>query len=152
MDSILCWDDLEYLICSGQKIDIKALRAAADDSMSDTCGHASHPQVEWFWNVLEELSHEDQSCFIRFATGLERIPVDKSLSLRIITTCLNEVEGQEKEEDTRLPTSATCAMSVTIPAYSNQDILKEKLIYAIRNSETIDADSATVDRAFWDEQ
>lgn len=152
VDGILCWDDLEYLVCSGQKINVRTLRAAADDSTSDTCGHATHPQVEWFWSVLEGLSCEDQNSFIRFATGLERVPVDKPLALRVITTCPSDVEGHEKEEDARLPTSATCAMSVTIPAYSSQEVLREKLIYAIRNSETIDADSATVDRAFWDEQ
>ena len=60
----------------------------------------------------------------------------------------NEQEELDREEiDKYLPIGHTCFFSIDLPNYSTIDILREKLIYALDNCLTIDADLTTNARA-----
>ena len=43
-------------------------------------------------------------------------------------------------DDTQLPEAHTCFFALDLPRYSNKDLLKEKLLYAITICREIDAD------------
>eukprot|EP00959_Pyramimonas_sp_CCMP1952_P204645 4279270-Pyramimonas_sp.AAC.2 len=47
--------------------------------------------------------------------------------------------------DVHCPTSHTCARTIELPAYSSEEVLRERLIYAIHNCREIDTDFATRD-------
>jgi hypothetical protein len=50
-------------------------------------------------------------------------------------------QGAAKESpDKYLPHAQTCFFSLSLPAYSTKEIMREKLLYAIKNSPNMDAD------------
>jgi HECT-domain (ubiquitin-transferase) len=48
--------------------------------------------------------------------------------------------GARERPDAYLPSAQTCFFSLSLPAYSSKEILKAKLLFAIHNSPTMDAD------------
>jgi hypothetical protein len=47
---------------------------------------------------------------------------------------------QGSQADTHLPHAQTCFFTLSIPDYSSKELMKEKLLYAIKNSPNMDAD------------
>ncbi len=46
----------------------------------------------------------------------------------------------EETPDAYLPVAQTCFFSLSLPKYTRKEVLKEKLLYAIRNADLMDAD------------
>ncbi|KAI8583464.1 hypothetical protein K450DRAFT_223827 [Umbelopsis ramanniana AG] len=82
--------------------------------------------IENFWTVLREIDNEQRSKFVKFVTSCSRPPLlgFKGLNPQF---CIRNAGGF----DSRLPTSSTCVNLLKLPRYSNLDILKQKLLYAI---------------------
>ena len=51
----------------------------------------------------------------------------------------------QSQVDGLLPVSHTCFFSLELPAYSSKEVLKTKLLYAMRNCPAIDGDGAGAD-------
>ena len=85
-----------------------------------------HPTVKLFWKVLEELSDEDRRKLLKYVTSTPRAPLlgfnqlNPSFSIR-----------DSGSDETRLPSTSTCVNLLKLPIYSNKQILKDKLVYAI---------------------
>ena len=46
----------------------------------------------------------------------------------------------EERPDEYLPVAQTCFFSLSLPRYASRERMKEKLLYAVRNTELMDAD------------
>ena len=92
-----------------------------------------HVSVEYFWEVLGELTREERALFLRFAWGRSRAPE----GCRGVK-CIVESVGGHGDPDARLPVAHTCFFQVDLPRYTCKAVLHEKLLYAIRHCKDMD--------------
>jgi hypothetical protein len=139
--SLFTWQELELNVCGKNKIDMQLLRENTryQSGFSDEDEH-----VQMMWRVLESFSHKQRELFLRFVWGRSRLPltsVDFQQKFVVLSCAQNN--------DLVLPISHTCFFQLELPRYSADNILREKLLYAITYCRDIDTDfrAAPVD---WD--
>ncbi|KAF6199134.1 hypothetical protein GE061_007159 [Apolygus lucorum] len=84
------------------------------------------PTIVAFWNVVTSFSDEERSQLIKFVTSHSRPPLlgFKELHPKF---CIQKAAGND-----RLPTASTCMNLLKLSTFENEEILREKLIYAIQ--------------------
>ncbi|CCW70118.1 unnamed protein product [Phytomonas sp. Hart1] len=115
------WQKVRLLICGTQKLSFEAFRNECDIQLPSR-------ESQMFLSVLESISDEDRQLLLRFTTGQSRLP---------IKSCIKVQHNGSKNS---LPTSSTCFFLLRLPSYSSEELMKERLLYAIRQCSTIDAD------------
>lgn len=98
------------------------------------------PHVIYFWQVLEEMSNEERTKFLRFVWARSRMPnsvKDFPMNFKLQAA---HYQGARTSPDLYLPHAQTCFFSLSLPAYTSKEILRKKLIFAIENSPNMDAD------------
>ncbi|XP_061385742.1 ubiquitin-protein ligase E3C isoform X2 [Danaus plexippus] len=86
----------------------------------------SHPTVQCFWKVLEGFTDHQRRQLLKFVTSCSRPPLLGFKDLQP-PFCIQSAGGSE-----RLPSSSTCMNLLKIPEYHSQDVLADKLLYAIQ--------------------
>eukprot|EP00933_Yihiella_yeosuensis_P036201 TRINITY_DN29936_c0_g1_i1.p1 TRINITY_DN29936_c0_g1~~TRINITY_DN29936_c0_g1_i1.p1 ORF type:complete len:430 (+),score=57.74 TRINITY_DN29936_c0_g1_i1:158-1291(+) len=84
------------------------------------------PCVLWLWELLHNMSPEDMGRFLMFVTSCSRAPLLGFQNL-YPKFCIHRVP-----DATRLPTASTCANLLKLPDYTSAEMLKEKVLQAIR--------------------
>uniref|UniRef100_A0A8C2UEP3 HECT-type E3 ubiquitin transferase n=1 Tax=Coturnix japonica TaxID=93934 RepID=A0A8C2UEP3_COTJA len=118
--------ELEVLLCGMQEIDLN------DWQRHTIYRHYTRTsrQILWFWQVY----NEKRMRFLQFVTGTCRLPVggfaDLTGSNGPQKFCIEKV-GKENW----LPRSHTCFNRLDLPPYKNYEQLKEKLLFAIEETE-----------------
>lgn len=124
-------DELQLVISGIKGIDIKDIKHNVNyqgfNQFSST--------VQDLWEVLEEMTEEDRALFLLFVTSCSRPPTlgFASLNPRIQiqnTSCAGYYKNAGKD---RLPTASTCMNILKLPDYNNKDLLRDKLLLAIRS-------------------
>ncbi|EEY59426.1 HECT E3 ubiquitin ligase, putative [Phytophthora infestans T30-4] len=91
--------------------------------------HPSQRVVQWFWDIVrQDFTPEDRAALLKFITSCSRQPLLGFSKLQP-QICIHQVRV---EDDDRLPSSATCMNLLKLPAYSNREAMRNKLLYAIR--------------------
>ncbi len=99
------------------------------------------PHIQFFWQVLQELSQEDRRKFVRFAWAQERLPADDQEFQRTQTRMLVKPFMGVTNPDATFPKADTCFFNIMLPEYSSISVLRDKLLFAIRNTDSMDADT-----------
>lgn len=117
------------------------------------CDHgysSDSSQILSLVNVLSELDGLDQRRFLKFVTGAPRLPFGGFASLNPRLTVVRKMptlpesspkSPKSREEriqelaDKDLPSVMTCANYVKLPPYSSEEVLKERLLFAIREGQ-----------------
>uniref|UniRef100_A0A5K3EZU1 HECT domain-containing protein n=1 Tax=Mesocestoides corti TaxID=53468 RepID=A0A5K3EZU1_MESCO len=88
-----------------------------------------HPVIQWFWEVLlDQCNLKEKKNFLRFLTGCDRVPMVGLSGIKITIQPNNS-------GDAFLPVAHTCHNILDLPKYSSKEILKEKFMQAIENTE-----------------
>ncbi|XP_061878328.1 NEDD4-like E3 ubiquitin-protein ligase WWP2 isoform X3 [Entelurus aequoreus] len=91
-------------------------------------------QIHWFWQVVKEMDNEKRIRLLQFVTGTCRLPVGGFSELIGSNGpqkfCIDKV-GKE----TWLPRSHTCFNRLDLPPYRSVEQLREKLMFAIEETE-----------------
>ena len=93
-----------------------------------------------FWSVLEDFTDDERTLFLRFVWARSRMPAsiqDLGMNFK-----LQAMVGSDStaSPNNYMPHAQTCFFSLSLPNYSSKKILREKLLYAIKNSPNMDAD------------
>lgn len=88
----------------------------------------SHEQVEWLWRILRSCDDETRRLYLKFVTGTSRVPLDG------YDPPFNLTEGIDMDIDS-LPRAHTCFNQLVLPEYSSYEVMKEKILFAISNTE-----------------
>ena len=89
----------------------------------------------WLWQLLREMDEEEKRKFLLFVTGCSNIPLDGFDPPFNITLSIHENEEEEKKSKP-LPYAHTCFNQLVLPVlYASYDEMKEKLLFAIQNTE-----------------
>jgi len=126
--SIFDHGEIELLISGLPTVDIDDMRANTDY----TNYNENSMVIQWFWEVLEEFNNQEKAEFLQFVTGSSKVPVEGFCALQ-------GMRGPQKfnihkvfgDDVNRLPVSHTCFNQLDLPEYSNKELLKERLLYAI---------------------
>uniref|UniRef100_A0A670Z326 E3 ubiquitin-protein ligase n=1 Tax=Pseudonaja textilis TaxID=8673 RepID=A0A670Z326_PSETE len=122
--------ELELMLCGMQEIDL------SDWQKNTIYRHytKSSKPIQWFWQVVKEMDNEKRVRLLQFVTGTCRLPVGGFTELIGSNGpqkfCIDKV-GKE----TWLPRSHTCFNRLDLPPYKSYEQLKEKLLYAIEETE-----------------
>ena len=130
--NLLTADELKEAVCGKIKLDLELLKRNTEYGGSNPREMEKSKQVKWLWEVLSEISEEDKLKFIVFCWGQERLPAnDEEFKLSktrfMIKPSLNQSYG-----DGTLPRANTCFFNFELPNYSNKEILRDKILLAIR--------------------
>ncbi|XP_062315854.1 E3 ubiquitin-protein ligase Itchy-like [Osmerus eperlanus] len=122
--------ELEVMLCGMQEIDL------ADWQRNTIYRHyaRSSKQILWFWQLIKEMDNEKRMRLLQFVTGTCRLPVGGFADLMGSNGpqkfCIEKV-GKENW----LPRSHTCFNRLDLPPYKSYEQLKEKLMFAIEETE-----------------
>ncbi|CAN2389432.1 extracellular transport [Pristimantis euphronides] len=122
--------ELELMLCGMQEIDLN------DWQKNTIYRHytKNSKQVQWFWQVVKEMDNEKRIRLLQFVTGTCRLPVGGFSELIGYNGhqkfCIDKVG-----KDTWLPRSHTCFNRLDLPPYKSYEQLKEKLFFAIEETE-----------------
>ncbi|XP_072222790.1 itchy E3 ubiquitin protein ligase b isoform X1 [Leuresthes tenuis] len=122
--------ELEVMLCGMQEIDL------ADWQRNTIYRHytRSSKQIMWFWQFIKEMDNEKRMRLLQFVTGTCRLPVGGFADLMGSNGpqkfCIEKV-GKENW----LPRSHTCFNRLDLPPYKSYEQLKEKLMFAIEETE-----------------
>ncbi|KAI4824558.1 hypothetical protein KUCAC02_013062, partial [Chaenocephalus aceratus] len=122
--------ELELMLCGMQEIDM------ADWQKNTIYRHytKNSKQIHWFWQVVKEMDNEKRIRLLQFVTGTCRLPVGGFTELIGSNGpqkfCIDKV-GKE----TWLPRSHTCFNRLDLPPYRSLEQLREKLLFAIEETE-----------------
>jgi len=125
-------NEMETIITGNSNVDVNILKQCAEyeDINPDS------ELIKNFWEVLEEMTSEERTLFLRFVWARSRMPAsaqDLSMSFKI--------QGKTYDNpDNYLPHAQTCFFSISLPSYSSKEIMRQKILYAIYNSPNMDAD------------
>ncbi|XP_008319334.1 itchy E3 ubiquitin protein ligase a isoform X2 [Cynoglossus semilaevis] len=122
--------ELEVMLCGMQEIDLV-------DWQRNTIYRnyaRSSKQIVWFWQFMKEMDNEKRMRMLQFVTGTCRLPVGGFADLMGSNGpqkfCIEKV-GKENW----LPRSHTCFNRLDMPPYKSYEQLKEKLLFAIEETE-----------------
>lgn len=87
---------------------------------------ASHPTIQAFWKVVEGFDAEQKAALLKFVTSVPRPPLLGFKDL-VPKFAISKVADTD-----RLPTAATCVNLLKLPDYGNEELLRQKLLYAIK--------------------
>jgi hypothetical protein len=122
-------------------VDVGLLKASAQYGDG---AKAEDPQSGWLWEVLEEAGPGDRVAFLRFAAARSRLgggggshgSTTHFQPLRIKST-----RGSDSERgDGQCPTAKTCFFELVLPKYSCKEVLRDRLLFAIHNTGTMETD------------
>uniref|UniRef100_A0A673BNK7 E3 ubiquitin-protein ligase n=1 Tax=Sphaeramia orbicularis TaxID=375764 RepID=A0A673BNK7_9TELE len=122
--------ELEVMLCGMQEIDL------VDWQRNTIYRHyaRSSKQILWFWQFVKEMDNEKRMRLLQFVTGTCRLPVGGFADLMGSNGpqkfCIEKV-GKENW----LPRSHTCFNRLDLPPYKSYEQLKEKLMFAIEETE-----------------
>jgi len=127
--SIFSWAELDLLICGMPEIDIK-------DMMENTEYHSgltkSTECIKWFWECVQEMDAEERALLLQFITGTSKVPIGGFKALPGMDGIQRLQIHASGGGDTMLPAAHTCFNQLDLPRYSTKQILKEKVMMAIR--------------------
>uniref|UniRef100_A0A8C7RE92 HECT-type E3 ubiquitin transferase n=1 Tax=Oncorhynchus mykiss TaxID=8022 RepID=A0A8C7RE92_ONCMY len=122
--------ELEVMLCGMQEIDL------VDWQRHTIYRHyaRSSKQILWFWQFVKEMDNEKRMRLLQFVTGTCRLPMGGFADLMGSNGpqkfCIEKV-GKENW----LPRSHTCFNRLDLPPYKSYEQLKEKLMFAIEETE-----------------
>jgi len=139
--SLLTGKEFERLTCGESDVDVAALKAHTSYGATAAAGMA---HVRYFWAVLESFTPEQRRLFLKFIWGRNRLPLTED----DWGDQLMRIHSLEKPKpNSFFPVAHTCFFSIELPKYTSRDICYKRLLYAINNCQSIDADNTREGRA-----
>ena len=92
-----------------------------------------HPTIQLFWAVMQDLPDEDRRAVLKFVTSTPRGPLlgfgqlNPRFSIR-----------DSGSDENRWPSTSTCVNLLKLPMYRSENVLREKLLAAVRSGAGFD--------------
>ncbi|CAG0917523.1 unnamed protein product [Notodromas monacha] len=171
-ERVLLLRDFRRLVCGAEELSAAALRSIAkwrDPSEANNAfvmstlaswaslsedalelhavshSHASaEPEIiQWFWDVVESMTHDERVLLLRFVSGRSKLPA--ATEIDPAQRHFHIVLQPERPLDS-FPTASTCFFQLRLPRYSSKEKLAERIRFAINHCRTIDMDNYMLNR------
>lgn len=119
--------ELSLLISGFPDVDVADWRQHTSNSWSGSDDHII--VIEWYWEVVKELSREDRANLLHFITGSSRLPASgfAGLSPKMSISVSGDVQ--------HLPQAHTCSNNLVLPPYTSKQTMQEKFKIALSNDQ-----------------
>ena len=125
--------ELELALCGTMEIDLHDWRTNTEYRGGY---HAQHHVIEWFWFCVEKrFDNEQRLKLLQFVTGTSSIPYDGFSALRGSNGPRRFCIERWGISDA-LPRAHTCFNRLDLPSYTSYEILHNKLLLAIEETNT----------------
>lgn len=129
-------DELFLILNGKREVDVEEIRAYCiyqplhSDDISADAFNESHDTVIWLWRALREMTDSQRRGVLLFFTGSSRVPLDG------YDPPINITEGNPDDlPKNSLPRAHTCFNQLVLPEYSTYEDLKDKLLFAVENTD-----------------
>jgi hypothetical protein len=132
--SFLTPEEIFRMLRGEPQIDRENLRASTmyfPDNMN------SDPQIAWLWEIIGGLSEAQMRDFIKFVSGSSYPPIHNFTGHSGDRKWL-QVSVEPALKLDQAPLSQTCFVQLRIPRYSTQEIMRERIIFAIENAKSME--------------
>mmetsp|Transcript_33470 Transcript_33470/g.105752 ORF Transcript_33470/g.105752 Transcript_33470/m.105752 type:complete len:543 (-) Transcript_33470:180-1808(-) len=136
--ALLTGPELRSLVCGRAAVDVDLLARNTDydDELSP-----SDPHVLAFWRVLRgRFDDAERAQFLRFVWARPQLPPDDRSFTQKFKMQPPIGEDARRDPDRHLPKAHTCFFSLNLPRYTSEDIMAERMRYAMQNCVEMDAD------------
>lgn len=131
---LLTGEELRDTMCGNPEVDVGLLKQVVEYE-----GYtAADKVIEYFWETLQEMTNDERKRFLQFVWARNRLPMRKA-----DFDAPFKIQKDTLKTDQALPSASTCFFTLTLPDYSNQEILRDKLLFAIQNVTTMETDFQT---------
>jgi len=135
--SLFTWRELESQVAgygmTDKQIDLLEKMTDYDGCSKDD----SH--IKFFWKMMRErFNNEQRVRFLVFVWGRSRLPLTSDDFEKKFTIQGHPSSGGNP--DAFFPIAHTCFFSVEMPCYTSLDIMTQKILWAMNNCSSIDAD------------
>ncbi|XP_053106891.1 E3 ubiquitin-protein ligase HACE1 isoform X3 [Hemicordylus capensis] len=89
------------------------------------------PVIQWFWEIVQELTQEERVLLLQFVTGSSRVPHGGFAHIMGGSGLQNFTIAAVPYIPNLLPTSSTCINMLKLPEYPRKEILKDRLLVAL---------------------
>ncbi|XP_013180490.1 PREDICTED: E3 ubiquitin-protein ligase HECW2-like isoform X2 [Papilio xuthus] len=124
--------ELELVIAGAPELDVADWR---DNTEYRGGYHDDHPVIVWFWQAIDRFTNEQRLRLVQFVTGTSSIPYEGFSALRGSTGprrfCIERWGRVES-----LPRAHTCFNRLDLPPYPTPQLLHEKLLLAVEETNT----------------
>lgn len=105
--------------------------------------HEDQPVMKWFWEIVDEMTPDQQQKLLKFMTSCSRQPLLGFGSLepapciqqvRLNDALFHRQDETETIKRTPLPTSSTCINLLKLPHYRDKELMRRKLLAAIESN------------------
>ncbi|XP_061176415.1 E3 ubiquitin-protein ligase HACE1-like [Saccostrea echinata] len=120
--------ELELLLSGLPEINVDDWRKYTEYSGYDE----NSPQIQWFWEVVEEFGQQDRVLLLQFTTGSSRVPFGGFSRLGGGGGPQKFTISHVTYQPQLLPTASTCINLLKLPEYSTKSELKERLMVALQ--------------------
>mmetsp|Transcript_16193 Transcript_16193/g.40989 ORF Transcript_16193/g.40989 Transcript_16193/m.40989 type:complete len:272 (+) Transcript_16193:1597-2412(+) len=134
--SLFDWREVEDMINGVEGVDIELLRQHTKPSASFQTPEGAQ-LIEWFWKVLESFDASQREAFLRFVWGRSRLPRQQEFGEDFK---IHLMDVQEGSADRKLPKADTCFFALHLPLYTNEEVLRTRLLFAVLHCADMDAD------------
>uniref|UniRef100_A0A8C1IQ57 E3 ubiquitin-protein ligase HACE1 n=1 Tax=Cyprinus carpio TaxID=7962 RepID=A0A8C1IQ57_CYPCA len=120
--------ELELLLSGMPEIDVMDWKKNTEY----TSGYdLQEPVVQWFWEVVENLTQEERVLLLQFVTGSSRVPHGGFAFLMGGSGLQKFTIAAVPYTSNLLPTSSTCINMLKLPEYPSKDVLRDRLLVAL---------------------
>ncbi|XP_046678623.1 E3 ubiquitin-protein ligase HECW2 isoform X2 [Homalodisca vitripennis] len=124
--------ELELVIAGTAEIDLTDWRTHTEYRSGY---HDNHPVIVWFWSAMERFSNEQRLRLLQFVTGTSSVPYEGFAALRG-STGPRKFCVEKWGKPNSLPRAHTCFNRLDLPPYPTPEILYEKLLLAVEETNT----------------
>ncbi|XP_066902270.1 E3 ubiquitin-protein ligase hyd isoform X4 [Halyomorpha halys] len=120
-------EDLRLLLNGVGDINVSVLISYT--SFNDESGETSERLLKfkrWLWAIVEKMTHIERMDLVYFWTGSPALPASEDGFQPMPSVTIRPAD------DTHLPTANTCISRLYIPLYSSRQVLRHKLLLAIK--------------------
>ncbi|KAM5326425.1 E3 ubiquitin-protein ligase HACE1 isoform 6-T6 [Glossophaga mutica] len=89
------------------------------------------PVIQWFWEVVDDITPEERVLLLQFVTGSSRVPHGGFANIMGGSGLQNFTIAAVPYTPNLLPTSSTCINMLKLPEYPSKEILKDRLLVAL---------------------
>ena len=93
----------------------------------------NNPVIQTFWRVVESFTQEQRRALLRFTTSCSRPPL---LGFKELSPKFGIRDAGDNQD--RLPTASTCFNLLKLPLYTDERVMKSKLLQAIMSGAGFD--------------
>uniref|UniRef100_A0A671Q0C4 E3 ubiquitin-protein ligase HACE1 n=1 Tax=Sinocyclocheilus anshuiensis TaxID=1608454 RepID=A0A671Q0C4_9TELE len=120
--------ELELLLSGMPEIDVMDWKKNTEY----TSGYdLQEPVIQWFWEVVENLTQEERVLLLQFVTGSSRVPHGGFAFLLGGSGLQKFTIAAVPYTSNLLPTSSTCINMLKLPEYPSKDVLRDRLLVAL---------------------